>query len=300
MVVVIFHKHYYLCFLQFVEPGILSFVLAHCYANKGTGWSAHLKAEQNELTHYRRFQGVDILSIERQAAYGHAIENCAGAVFGTPSLLIGNVREAKMKLINRLTAGGLALLFASFLVTSFAAAAEVNDDGLHVQPWFHDSFLEFQDDLAEAREAGKDLIILIEQKGCPYCLEMHEKNFTREDIVKTITEGFVVIQLNMWGAREVVDFDGETLTENKLMRKWGVSFTPTSLFFAWDDKENKPTNMRDALAFRMPGYFKPFHHISGLEYVSSDGYKEQPSFQRWLQAKADKMREDGKEVKIWE
>ena len=200
-----------------------------------------------------------------------------------------------MKMLNHLLALGMLFLFSSL-----AGATEVGDDGLHKQPWFHDSFLEFQDDLAEARDAGKDLIVLIEQKGCPYCREMHEKNFSREDIVKTTTEKFVVIQVNMWGARDVVDFDGETLSESDLMRKWAVSFTPTTLFFAWDDANKPPANMREALAFRMPGYFKPFHHISGLEYVSSDGYKEQPSFQRWLQAKADKMREEGKEVKIWE
>jgi thioredoxin-related protein len=90
------------------------------------------------------------------------------------------------------------------------------------------------------------------------------------------------------------------MEEKELVRKWFVSFTPTTLLFAWDDPETPPAGMRDALAFMMPGYFKPFHHISGLEYVATDGYKSEPNFQRWLQAKADHMREQGLDVNLWD
>jgi len=200
-----------------------------------------------------------------------------------------------MRVVVRFFAASFAAIFASM-----AGAAELGDDGLHKQPWFHDSFLEFQDDLAEAAAEGKDLIVLIEQYGCPYCREMHEVNFARKDIVNYIGEHYFVVQLDMWGSREVVDFDGEALEEKDLVSKWFVSFTPTALFFALDDPENPPADMREALAFMMPGYFKPFHHISALEYVATDGYKEQPNFQRWLQEKADHMREQGLEVDLWD
>ncbi len=78
-----------------------------------------------------------------------------------------------------------------------------------------------------------------------------------------------------------------------------MNFTPTTLFFALDDPDTPPESMRDALIFMLPGYFKPFHHLSSLEYVATDGYSEQPNFQRWLQAKADHMRENGEEVDLW-
>lgn len=195
--------------------------------------------------------------------------------------------------------GFLAAALALFFMST-CGAAELGDNGLHKQPWLHDSFLDFQEDLAEARDGGKDLIVLIEQRGCPYCREMHEVNFAREDIVKTITENFLVVQIDMWGSREVVDFDGESIPEKTLVRKWFVNFTPTTLIFAWDDPDNPPADMRETLAFTMPGYFKPFHHLSALEFVATDGYKEQPNFQRWLQAKADNMREQGLEVEIWD
>ena len=143
-------------------------------------------------------------------------------------------------------------------------------------------------------------MIVISENGCPYCAEMHAVNFEREEIVSYLEDNFMVIQIDMWGSREVTDFDGEAMEEKALARKWFVNFTPTTLFFAMDDPDNPPESMRDALVFMLPGYFKPFHHISSLEYVATDGYKDQPNFQRWLQAKADHMRENGEEVNIWE
>lgn len=194
---------------------------------------------------------------------------------------------------------GILAAIATLILTQSASAAEVGEDGLHLQPFFADTFLEVGEDLAEATAEGKDLMIIWEQFGCPYCAEMHEVNFEREDLVSYLEENFMVIQLNMWGSREVTDFDGEILEERALARKWFVNFTPTTQFFALDDPDNPPDSMRDALAFLLPGYFKPFHHISSLEYVATDGYKEQPNFQRWLQAKADHMREQGQEVDLW-
>ncbi len=194
----------------------------------------------------------------------------------------------------------LAALILAALLPATASAAELGDNGLHVQPWFHDSFLELPEDLAEAAAQGKDLLIIFEQAGCPYCREMHQVNFARDDISSYIQEHFLVLQLDLWGAREVVDFDGEVLTEGKLARKWLVSFTPTTLFFPADDPATPPADFRAALAFVMPGYFKPFHHLTALEYVASDGYLEEPNFQRWLQGRADRLRAEGLEVTVWE
>jgi thioredoxin-related protein len=181
-----------------------------------------------------------------------------------------------------------------------AAIAEVGPDGLHMQPFFANTFLDMSEDLSEATANGKDLMVIVEQNGCPYCAEMHNVNFERDEIVSYVEDNFLVIQLDMWGSREVTGFDGETLEEKDLVRKWSVNFTPTTLLFTAPEAGSPPDDMQEALAFAMPGYFKPFHHLSALQYVASDGYKEQPNFQRWLQAKADAMREDGEEVTIWE
>ena len=203
-----------------------------------------------------------------------------------------------------LLASGIAVMAARQAMGAGADGGEVHvelgDDGLHKQPWFSNTFLDLGEDLAEATAAGKDLMVLIEQNGCPYCHEMHYVNFQRPEIVDYIKAHYLVVQLDMWGSREVTDFDGEAMAEKDMVRRWGSSFTPTTLLFAQRPGHAAPESMFEARAFMLPGYFKPFHHLSALEYVATDGYIDEPNFQRWLQAKADAMREEGKEVNLWD
>ncbi len=191
------------------------------------------------------------------------------------------------------------MLMALVLLALPAAGQELGDDGLHKQPWFSDTFLDMAEDLAEATAQGKDLMVLVEQRGCPYCKEMHEVNFTRDEIVNLIRDNYMVVQLNLWGDREVTDFDGAVMSEKEIARRWGVSFTPTTLFFTTEDPANPPQNADAARAFVLPGYFKPFHHARALEYVARDAYRDTP-FQRFVQARGDEMRAQGIEVELWE
>src|SRR5690606_4822234 len=74
---------------------------------------------------------------------------------------------------------GAALLLplgSSLVVASEKPEPQRNDDGLYTQAWFHESFLDLKEDLAEAEKAGKSLAIIFEQRGCPYCKETHVTN----------------------------------------------------------------------------------------------------------------------------
>ncbi|MCB1417139.1 MAG: thioredoxin family protein, partial [Nitratireductor sp.] len=154
-------------------------------------------------------------------------------------------------------------------------AAELNDDGLHVQPWFMETFLDLAEDKAEAEAQGRHFAVLFEQRGCPYCREMHQVNFARDDIADYVKANFGILQLNMWGAREVTDFDGEAMEERDLARKWNVNFTPTIVFLR-KDGSGTASQME---VLRMPGYFKPFHFISMFEYVAEAKYDGGEGFQ---------------------
>ncbi|MCP5087633.1 MAG: thioredoxin fold domain-containing protein [Rhodobacteraceae bacterium] len=190
----------------------------------------------------------------------------------------------------------LGALAASPLAGSAIAEMIVGDDGLHKQDWFLDSFLEMSDDLQEAASKGKHLLVLVEQKGCPYCRELHNVNFAREEITGYIKDHFLVVQLNMWGSRATVDFDGEELEERDLVAKWEVQFTPTTLIFS--SSEVGAADARAAEAFRLPGYLKPFHYISSLEYVVDGAYKTQ-GFQRYIQEKFKALEAQGIHPDIW-
>ncbi|NQV54400.1 MAG: thioredoxin fold domain-containing protein [Rhodospirillales bacterium] len=179
--------------------------------------------------------------------------------------------------------------------------AKVGEDGLHKQDWFADSFLDLKEDVAEAKAANKRLVFIWEQKGCPYCERTHDINFRIPKIVDYIKANFTVIQLNMWGSREVTDFDGKISTEKELAQKWAIRFTPTVQFFPGDLKEIGNKNGQEAELLRVPGYFKPFHFYMLFQYVSTEAYKAEPNFQRYLIAEGTKLRDKGVDMdkQLW-
>lgn len=200
-------------------------------------------------------------------------------------------------MVNRREILSLAALAAVGLASRNADAEPVlGDDGLHKQDWFLDGFLEMGPDLEDAAAEGKGLMVLYEQAGCPYCRELHAVNFARPEVVDYLTQKFAVVQLDLWGAREVTDFDGEALEERKLAGKWGVNFTPTMILFP--AAAAGAGSIKEAEAFRAPGYFKPFHFLSSLEYVGEGHYSEKP-FQRYLQEKLAELEAQGIKPDVW-
>ena len=178
---------------------------------------------------------------------------------------------------------------------SATGSAAIGDNGLHIQEWFLESFFNLIEDRSEAAANGKSLAILFEQRGCPYCAEMHRVNFTRKEIADYIKANFEILQVDLWGSREMTDFDGAQLPEKKLARKWRVNFTPTIVFIKPGIEKVDPFELEVA---RIPGYFKPFHFISMFEFVAEKKYEEMP-FQRYLQTKLQTFEEKGIKPDLW-
>ena len=107
-------------------------------------------------------------------------------------------------------------------------------DGLYHQSWFALSFLNLKDDFAEAKAAGKRFAVIFEQRGCPYCAKLHTEVLAQRYINDFVSQNFTMLQLDLWGAREVTDFDGAVLSERALAERWGVIFTPTIVFYKDD------------------------------------------------------------------
>jgi thioredoxin-related protein len=188
---------------------------------------------------------------------------------------------------------GSALAFTTALpsLASLANASEINEDGLHIQDWFLQTFLEIGEDQKEMSGQNKHLAILFEQKGCPYCKEMHNVNFANDKIVNYIKQHFGVLQINMWGSKGVTDLDGIKIEEKELARKWRVNFTPTIVFLRQGDLDGVPFSL--AQAVRMPGYLKPYHFMSMFEFVAEKQYENQV-FQQYLRDKNEKLKAEGK------
>ena len=151
------------------------------------------------------------------------------------------------------------------------ALAEIGDDGLHKQPWMRDTFKDLREDLGEANAEGKRLVLFVEQRGCIYCKKMHEEVFVDPVVSDYIEENFFVVQLNLHGDIEVVDFDGESLAEKDLARKWRVMFTPNIVFMPEDVPEDTPGI--DAAVAVMPGAFGKGTVLDMFTWVNEKRYE---------------------------
>jgi thioredoxin-related protein len=161
------------------------------------------------------------------------------------------------------------------------------DDGRPSQDWFLNSFLILKEDLSASAAQGQRFAILWDQRGCPYCLEMHKVNFGDPAVSRYIRERFNILQLDMLGSREVTDFDGQVLTEKELARKYGVAGTPTIQFLPERAEGVDGKRGRAVEVVRMPGYFKPEHFIAMFEYVAERGY-DRESFAQYIKARNQK------------
>ena len=177
-------------------------------------------------------------------------------------------------------------------LASAVAAAEIGDDGLHKADWMRDTFKDLQEDSAEAASEGKRLLILVEQRGCIYCREMHEKTFPDPRVKAMLEEDYFPVQINLHGDIEIVDTDGEVLTEKAATRKWGVLFTPTMILMP--EEIDEAATATDQAAAVMPGAFSPGTTLDLLTWVKEQRYLDQSEedFQRY-HARMIEERADG-------
>jgi thioredoxin-related protein len=182
----------------------------------------------------------------------------------------------------------LIALIASIILAGTASAAKVGDDGLHKQPWFAVTFKDMAEDIAAAKSEGKRLAIIIEQRGCIYCKKLHETVLSDAKIAKYISDNYLVVQYNMFGDEEVVDTDGQTLTEKTAVRKWGLAFTPTIMFLP--EAVDKSKNARDAAVMVMPGAFGRFTTLHMFQWVHEKGYLGKEGFQKYHARKLAKVK----------
>ena len=173
----------------------------------------------------------------------------------------------------------LFAIIAALLLGTHLNAAGIGDDGLHKQPWLRDTFKDLTEDLEEANAEGKRLMVIVEQRGCIYCKRMHEEVFVVPEISEFIEENFFVVQVNMFGDVEMTDFDGTSLPEKDMVKRWGALFTPSIYFFP----EEMPEGVMapQAAVANMPGAFGKYTTFNMLNWVVEKGYEGEEPFQKY-------------------
>lgn len=141
--------------------------------------------------------------------------------------------------------------------------------------WFKASFLHFRDDVEEARQQGRHVLVFLHLDQCPYCARTLRESFTSGDNHDFIRRHFDVVAVNIRGGAEVTWVDGATYSETALAAKLKVFATPTIAFLGEDGQ----------LVLQLTGYRDPRALRQALEYVQGRHYRKQP-FAAWVAARA--------------
>ncbi|MEK6245614.1 MAG: thioredoxin fold domain-containing protein [Pseudomonadota bacterium] len=125
---------------------------------------------------------------------------------------------------------------------------------------------------------AKPVALLFETPHCAGCDELHREGLRRAEVRKLL-ERFEVYRLTLDDRRDAT---------TTWARELDVAYTPALVFF-----------VRGKEVFRVETYLRPFHLAAALDYVASSAYRKEPSFQRYLQARAERLRGRGEPVDLW-
>ena len=138
------------------------------------------------------------------------------------------------------------------------------------------------------KAGGRPLAVLFESRHCAPCDELHKDGFRRE-ATRSVMDRFDVVRLSIAGREALTTPDGRPITAGDWARELKIAYTPSVVFFDGSARE----------VFRLEAYLRPFHFTSSFEYVASGAYRSEPEFQRFLQHKAERIREAGGRLELW-
>lgn len=197
----------------------------------------------------------------------------------------------------RRTLNAAALIFSLFFAfLSHADDIPVDENGLHHPDWLYDSSFDLRKDLQAAAAAGKDLMVIVEQVGCHYCEKMHLVNFQKPEIQKSLSDKYLVIQLDLWGDREVTGFDGVVRREEDHAAHWRIGTTPASMLISSDNPMAASLSQTESVV--LPGYLIPFYHLAVLDYFA-DRAEIKEQFQTFVDNRVALLNEQGIDPEMW-
>ena len=134
----------------------------------------------------------------------------------------------------------------------------------HSMPsWFKDSFLEIADDVDEATEEGKQVILFFHLDACPYCDRMIDESFESPKLKNYIQSHFDTIAINIKGDREIAFNEELSVTEKELSQHLNVFATPAIIFLG---KNNQ-------IIQRVDGFRAAERFASILQFVKDEHYQ---------------------------
>ena len=137
-------------------------------------------------------------------------------------------------------------------------------------------------DLKHALNPGRHLLVMFEQRQCSSCDELHLDILQRPES-RELLKRFDIVVLDMWSDDGIVIPDGRKMKVRDWAKKLDIRYAPSLVYFNDQGEE----------VFRSDAWLKAFHIQSVMDYVSSNAYQRQSNFQRYIDERADHLREQG-------
>ncbi len=159
----------------------------------------------------------------------------------------------------------IVFLISLILTGGIAQQGKVTGGSDHSMPgWFKDSFLDLTEDIEEAKDEDKHLMLFMSLKFCPYCTKMIHDSFTKGTKLQPyIQKNFDVVGIDIKGVKEVTVSEDVSMTEKEYAQKIKVQYTPTIIVF---DQNGK-------IVVRVNGYRSSENFKYILDFVKNKAYK---------------------------
>jgi thioredoxin-related protein len=162
----------------------------------------------------------------------------------------------------------VALLVATLVPLAAMAASDPRNPYDH---FFQPTFGDFQEELDEARAAGrKAILIFFEMDECPFCHRMKQQVLNQPEVQDYFREHFAIFSVDVEGDVEITDFQGNTMRQSDFaFREFRVRATPVFQFFNLDGEPivRFTGATRDVREFMQLGEFVANGHYQQMNFT---------------------------------
>jgi len=137
-------------------------------------------------------------------------------------------------------------------------------------------------------QSGMPLAVYFESGDCEDCRVLHERILTDQPTRRLVTK-MQNLQLDIHSQQKITLPGGNQSTVKQWVAELDIAYTPSVVFF----------NTSGVEVMRIGAFMKTFHFQSVYDYVLQKAYLQEPSFQRYIAARAEKIREAGFDTNIW-
>lgn len=148
--------------------------------------------------------------------------------------------------------------FASLTAITAIAQDTVEDSSQTDTKWY-----KMADAQKLAQENDRKVLIFAEASWCSYCKRMKQEVFPEADIQKTTTTYFYPVKVDIESV-QLLEFNGEEMTEMQFSRQMRVSGTPTFFFI---DEEGTVIGAQ-------PGFIPKDTYKALLSYIGTETYNQ--------------------------